>query len=145
MFNMNYQEYEICEPNTKETEELDDKLLEEIRKIKPFTLNEAFVPINICAKKNGELAGGVLAYAVMWDILYIDTVWVREDCRNMGLAKYLLDDVNKRAVKLGCRISHLSTFDFQAPLFYKKLGYIKFGEIDYGHTKEQFYYKQLKS
>ncbi|MDE7454504.1 MAG: GNAT family N-acetyltransferase [Clostridia bacterium] len=135
--------YEICIPTSDEAELLDGKLIEEIQKVKPFTLNQAFVPINICAKQNGEIVSGVLAYAVMWDILYIDTVWTREDCRKKGLASRLIKEVEKRALELGCKIVRLSTYDFQAPLFYKKLGYTKFGEIDYGHTKEHFYYKRI--
>lgn len=111
--------------------------------MKPITQKAAFVPINVCAKFNEELVGGVLAYAVMWDILYIDTVWTREDHRGQGIASCLMREVEKRAVELGCNVAHLSTYDFQAPRLYKKLGYTKFGEIDYGHCKEIFYYKPL--
>ena len=67
-------EYEIILPTEEEAQAIDGKLLEEIQKVKPFTLNRAFVPVNVCAKKDGEVIGGVLAYVVMWDILYIDTV-----------------------------------------------------------------------
>lgn len=137
-------EFEICIPTAEEAEIIDGKLLEEIQKVKPFTQKEAFVPINVCAKKNGEIIAGVLAYAVMWDILYVDTVWTREDCRGKGIASKLINETEIRAAAIGCQMSHLSTFDFQAPLFYEKLGYVKFGEIDYGHTKEQFYYKRIK-
>lgn len=136
--------YEIYIPTSDEAEMIDDKLLEEIQKVKPFTLNQAFVPINICAKQNGEIISGVLAYAVMWDILYVDTVWTREDCRGKGLASHLIKMVERRAVEMGCKVARLSTYDFQAPKLYEKLGYIKFGEIDYGHTKERFYYKRIK-
>lgn len=142
---MKYKNYEISIPSREEAETLDDNLLEEIQKVKPFTLKEAFVPIQLCAKANGELVCGVLAYAVMWDILYVDTVWTRKDFRNKGLACRLLDEVEKRAIEMGCRTAHLSTYDFQAPLFYEKLGYIKFGEIDYKHSKELFYFKKLRS
>jgi len=136
--------YEIGVPTADEAETLDNKLLEEIQKVKPFTQSAAFVPLNLCAKSNGEIIGGVLAYAVMWDILYVDTVWVRQDCRGQGVASNLLAEVEKRAAAMGCNTAHLSTYDFQAPEFYKKLGYTKFGEIDYGHAKEIFYYKKIK-
>lgn len=77
--------YEICIPTEEEAETLDDKLLQEIQKIKPITQKSAFVPINVCAKSNGELIGGVLAYAVMWDILYIDTVGRARIAADKGL------------------------------------------------------------
>ena len=136
--------YDILVPSSDESEMIDGKLLEEIQKAKPFTFNQAFVPVNLCAKKDGEIICGVLAYAVMWDILYIDTVWTREDCRGLGIASRLLRAVEDKAASMGCKTAHLSTFDFQAPKFYEKLSYIKFGEIDYGHCKESYYYKKLR-
>lgn len=137
--------YDICIPTSDEAEMLDGKLLEEIQKIKPITQKEAFIPVNVCAKINGEVIGGVLAYAVMWDILYIDTVWTREDCRGRGIASRLICEAENRAKEMGCNVAHLSTYDFQAPRFYEKLGYVKFGSIDYGHAAEYFYYKNLRS
>ncbi|MCM1289552.1 MAG: GNAT family N-acetyltransferase [Corallococcus sp.] len=136
--------YEICVPDSDEAEFLDDSLLQEIQKVKPFSFDKAFVPVNVCAKKDGEIVGGVLAYAVMWDILYIDTVWTRKDCRGNGIASRLLAEAERRASEIGCKTAHLSTYDFQAPAFYEKLRYVKFGEIDYGEVKEIFYYKRIK-
>ncbi len=141
---MTYLNYEIGVPDSDEADALDEALLEEIQKTHPFTLDKPFVPLNICARLDGQIVGGVLAYAVMWDILYIDTVWVRVDCRNKGLASYMLAEAEERAAKMGCKTAHLSTYDFQAPYFYLKCGYEKFGEIDYGHSKEIFYYKKIK-
>lgn len=135
--------YEIIEPTSAEAETIDGNLLEEIRKVKPFALKEPFVPLNLCAKVNGDIVGGVLAYAVMWDILYIDTVWTKESYRGQGIAVRLLEQTEKRAAAMGCKTARLSTYDFQAPYLYEKTGYAKFGEIDYGHCKEFFYFKRL--
>lgn len=133
----------ITAPTEDEAQEIDGNLLKEIQKVKPFTLKEAFVPVNVCAKQDGKIIGGVLAYAVMWDILYIDTVWTRKEYRGKGIASALVGEAEKRAIETGCKIARLSTYDFQAPKFYERLSYKKFGEIDYGHTKEIFYYKKL--
>ena len=136
--------FEICIPTSEESEALDENLIEEICRAKPVELSQPFVPVNICAKINGEVVSGVLAYAVMWDILYVDTVWTKEDYRGQGIASKLLNEVENRAAKMGCKTSHLSTYSFQAPVFYEKLGYTQFGEIDYGYTKEHFYFKRIK-
>jgi len=45
---------------------------------------------------------------------------------------------------MGCRISHLDTFDFQAKGFYEKLGYTVFGVLEdcpEGHNR---YYMSKK-
>ena len=46
---------------------------------------------------------------------------------------------NRRALLLGCRSAHLDTFSFQAPDFYKKLGYRVFGAIDYPPDHRRFF------
>jgi ribosomal protein S18 acetylase RimI-like enzyme len=50
----------------------------------------------------------------------------------------LLQEAEAIAVKRGCHHSHLDTYSFQAPEFYEKQGYRRFGELpDYppGHTR----------
>ena len=47
--------YEIIEPTSEEAEAIDGNLLEEIRNVKPFALKEPFVPLNLCAKVNGDI------------------------------------------------------------------------------------------
>ena len=49
-----------------------------------------------------------------------------------------------RAFERGCHSAWVETFSFQAPGFYRKLGYEPFGELDYppGH-KRIFLHKRL--
>jgi GNAT superfamily N-acetyltransferase len=73
----------------------------------------------------------------VWHWLSIDTLWVLESFRGKGLGSALLDAVEQEARQRGCRWSNLNTFDFQAPGFYRKAGYVEFGRlVDYppGHT-----------
>ena len=89
-----------------------------------------YLPISRCIKEGNEVVGGILAQVYCWDVLGIDVLWVKEDCRNKGYATALIKDVEETAIKNGCKLSHLDTFDFQARGFYEKLGYTVFGILE---------------
>jgi GNAT superfamily N-acetyltransferase len=66
----------------------------------------------------------------------IKQVWVRADRRRAGLGSRLLAAMETEARTRGCRQVLLTTFDFQAPGFYARLGYEVAAELpDYpaGH------------
>ena len=93
---------------------------------------------------NQEIVGGVIG-ATYWDWLYIDLMWLREDIRRHGFGRRLLTLAEDEARQRGAKNVYLDTFSFQAPEFYKKLGYEVFGELkDFpvGHQR-YFLTKQL--
>ncbi|HEX3022104.1 MAG TPA: GNAT family N-acetyltransferase [Lachnospiraceae bacterium] len=139
-------EYRIVEPNETEADYIDDMLMMHNMESKPFTQEEAFVRINRCMKEeDGTVIGGILAYSVMWNILYIDTLWIDKAFRGKGLGTKLLKEVEMEALNLGCHIAHLDTFDFQGKDFYIKNGYSIFGTLEdspKGHS-EYFLMKKL--
>ena len=72
----------------------------------------------------GQIIGGCDAFR-MGELALLDVLWVAESRRGTGL--------------------ELNTFGFQAPGFYEKLGYRRFGAVEpavgeYGHY---FYVKEL--
>ncbi len=75
-----------------------------------------------------EIVGGVIG-VVYWDWLYVDLMWIEESLRGCGYGHQLLALLEDKARRLGARHSHLDTFSFQAPDFYKKHGYQVFGEL----------------
>ena len=94
--------------------------------------------------KNGKMAGGL--YAESWARwLEIKLLWLREDQRGKGFGKKLMRMAEKEGLKRRCRYVRLDTFSFQAPEFYKKLGYKVFGVLkDYpGEHKRYFLKKRL--
>jgi GNAT superfamily N-acetyltransferase len=74
------------------------------------------------------IAGGVLG-EIHWDWLYIDLMWVSESQRGCGHGQRLLEAIEEEARQRGAKNVYLDTFSFQAPDFYKKHGYIVFGEL----------------
>lgn len=133
-------------PDAAEEEELDDSLMVyNVRQVPP-TQEEPFFKICRCAKDaSGRLIGGVLACAVLWHVLHIETVWVEESWRGKGIAARLLAAVEEEAREKGCYLAQLDTYDFQAKPFYEKQGYQICGQLEdvpRGHT-QYFLYKKL--
>ena len=91
-----------------------------------------------------KIVGGL--YAESWaGWLEIKLLWFREELRGKGFGIKLMQLAEKEGVKLGCKYARLDTFSFQAPEFYKKLGYKVFGVLaNYpGEHKRYFLKKRL--
>lgn len=94
----------------------------------------------------GKIIGGIQA---MFDseAIYIEALWVEENCRNRGYGLQLLIVAEEEASKNGCTFSLVDTWDFQAEKFYLKNGYERIGELKnywHGHSK-LFLRKKLKN
>lgn len=62
--------------------------------------------------------------------LEIEVLWVQEAYRGQKIASRLLEVIENQAKDAGCQIVHLTTYSFQAPLFYQKQGYVICGEVN---------------
>jgi GNAT superfamily N-acetyltransferase len=94
--------------------------------------------------ESGEILGG-LHGRVFYRWLYIDLLSVPEQARRQGIGSTLMQMAEDLAREKGCIGVWLDTFDFQAPAFYRTLGYSELGQIaDYppGHTRF-FFQKRL--
>lgn len=94
-----------------------------------FEFNSAIVgedgyePLNIIEQDAaGNIIGGILG-GTYWGWMYIDILWVREDCRRKGLGSKLLIEAEKEAIRRDCHHVHVDTMSWQAPKFYEKHGY----------------------
>jgi GNAT superfamily N-acetyltransferase len=86
----------------------------------------------------GEIAGGVNGNYGSFGWLYINALWVREDLRGLGYGRQLMGLIEDEAVRHGIKNAFLNTMSFQAPEFYKKLGYTVCGELEdfpVGHSR----------
>lgn len=93
-------------------------------------------------RPDGTVAGGLSGYT-QWDWLYVDYLWLAEDMRGGGLGSDLLARAEAEALARGCRWSRLYTYDFQAPGFYERRGYVQWGVLeDYPPGHRQIWYRK---
>ncbi len=76
----------------------------------------------------GELVAGMHGWT--WGrVGFVKTLWVREANRRQGLGARLLAAAEGEARRRGCREMHLDAHSYQAPGFYRRLGYEEIGEL----------------
>jgi ribosomal protein S18 acetylase RimI-like enzyme len=76
---------------------------------------------------------------------YIQDVWIHQAWRGQGVGRQLLHAAEQEARARGCDHMVLSSYSFQAPGFYEKLGYGVFAVLDEHprHHREYYLHKRL--
>jgi ribosomal protein S18 acetylase RimI-like enzyme len=96
-----------------------------------------YKPLTITLRQGNEIIGGLTGSSWMnW--LYVDLLWIADKYRGKGHGRTLMKKAEAEARKRGIQNVYLVTFTFQAPGFYKKLGYREFGKLKNfppGHTR----------
>lgn len=89
----------------------------------------------------GHLIGGIQGRThQIPEWLEITIIWVAEDRRQQGLGTQLMKMAEEEAKARGCRYARLATSDYQAPEFYRKLGYRAYGVLENCPRGETGYY-----
>ncbi len=79
----------------------------------------------------GRLVGGLIGttHAIpYW--LSVSVVWVDEAVRRRGIGSELMRRAEEIARQRGCCYARLATSHYQAPDFYRRLGYREYGRLD---------------
>ncbi|MFC6464709.1 GNAT family N-acetyltransferase [Marinilactibacillus sp. GCM10026970] len=136
---------QITLASSQEIDQIESKLNDFNLNHKPLLQEKAFVPFQYSLTLEGALIGGIIAYASLYKIGYIDTLWIDETYRGKGYGRLLLEGIEQDLKTYGCQVVHLETFDFQGPSFYEKCGYQRFGELTYPNANliEYYYSKTL--
>jgi GNAT superfamily N-acetyltransferase len=75
--------------------------------------------------------------------LKIEFFWVHDDLRGQGYGSRLIATAEREAVARGCQQAVLDTHSFQAPDFYPKLGYVRYGLAeDWPLGHQQIYFQK---
>jgi hypothetical protein len=94
--------------------------------------------------RKGRLLGGLILQS-WWRESYVELLWLSARALGGALETRLGGEAERQARESGSRLIHLNTYSFQAPRFYEKLGYRRFGGIA-GSPKgasRHFYVKPL--
>ncbi len=135
--------YELAELTRDEAAEINERLERSDRKHVGYELGRR---IELGVKIDGKLVAGLLGCTTLFHILYVETVWVDEDCRRRGLGAALLREMERRAEAMGVNLIRLDTFDWQGYEFYKACGYEEVGRYTEPRDgfSEHFFIKRLK-
>jgi ribosomal protein S18 acetylase RimI-like enzyme len=88
------------------------------------------VQYSVVLKDENKKVHGMVMVSFLWNGMHIESLWVDEPMRNRGLGSKLMKMVENEAVKRGCTIAYTDTFTWQAPEFYKKIGYVLYGKLE---------------
>ncbi len=93
---------------------------------------------------SGRVVAGITG-AAYWGKLHIRILWVHPDYQSKGLGSRLMDWVEKRGRELRCTSALVDTMSFQAPAFYERRGYRRFGvsECYEGGASRYYFEKEL--
>ncbi len=87
------------------------------------------IPFGLVAYDGERLAGSVVG-KIFFDWLHLDLVWVEEGYRRCGVGRRLMEWSQAAAVKAGLSGIEVWTQSWQAPEFYRKIGYEEFAVLD---------------
>lgn len=92
-----------------------------------------------------RLLGGLILQSY-WRESYIELLWLSARARKARVGSKLIREAERRARRRGSRLIHLNTYSFQAPGFYEKQGYRRFGTISGSPRgkRRYFYVKRLR-
>jgi ribosomal protein S18 acetylase RimI-like enzyme len=85
--------------------------------------------LTVTLRQGRDIVGGLTGWTwAGW--LYVELLWIGEKYRGKGFGRSLMAEAEAEARKRGVENVFLSSFTFQAPKFYKKLGYREFGTLE---------------
>ena len=88
--------------------------------------------------ENKKIIGGCNG-AILHDWSYVDQLWISESLRGQGYGTQLMTIAEKYAKEKNSRFISVNTYDWEAPYFYKKLGfYVEFER--YNFDKDSIFY-----
>lgn len=96
----------------------------------PFVGENGYKPLSLVVRREagGEPVGGAYGWCYGgWFFLHY--FYLPEDLRGAGQGRALIARIEAEARARGCIGAWLDTFSFQAPGFYEKQGYTRFGTL----------------
>jgi GNAT superfamily N-acetyltransferase len=83
----------------------------------------------ITLRHRGSIVGGLIGQTY-FDWMFVAGLWIADEFRGKGFGAKVMKAAEKEAKRRGVKNVYVDTFSFQAPEFYRKLGYRKFGRLN---------------
>lgn len=119
--------FEFRAATAQETEYTARQLLEHSRNA--LGLNVDHKPFGLMAYDGDRLAGSVIG-KVFFNWIHIDLIWVENEYQRRGLGTKLMKMAAQKALETGIDGIEVWTQNWQAPDFYRKLGYDEFATLE---------------
>lgn len=103
--------------------------------------HQPWKPLAVFARDGERIVAG-LAGETYAGWLFIRYLWVSDELRGNGVGRRLMDAAEARALERGSHSAFVDTFSFQAPVFYRKLGYETFGELDWSPDFKRYFLRK---
>lgn len=108
-------------------EKLDEKLYDLIdEEFNKYAIKNGaicnYTPFNFIAKENDKVVGIITGHSYYKEVKISDFI-VLEEYRNNHIGSKLIKEVENYFINKGFENINLTTYEFQAPEFYKKCGY----------------------
>lgn len=127
----------------KSTSEQNDDLHQRLRAYNRHYMRD-FRDFSYHIEEDGRMIAGIVA-ASTFQTVEVEFLFVDEAFRGQGLGSALLRKVEEEARAVGMEHVLLNTYSFQAPDFYRKMGYAQLFAIDpcLGEYAQHFFWKDL--
>lgn len=90
--------------------------------------NIATLDVLVRDDNNGKPVDGLLGHT-LFGLFFLDLFYMPEELRGAGLGNRIMALAENKAQRHGCSAAFVYTVPFQAPGFYERHGYHRFGEI----------------
>ena len=87
-----------------------------------------FIALAVRDPETGKTVGGLTA-RIAYSRMFVELLYLPETLRGQGIGGELIGRAEAVAREAGCTGIWLDTFSFQAPDFYRRLGYAEFGSL----------------
>ncbi len=106
--------------------------------------NENYEPIAVVLRdETGDIVGGLWAQ-LYFDWAFIELLFVPESLRGADFGSKLIREAEEIIKAKGAVGIWLDTFSFQAPGFYERQGYERFGTLEnYPRGMKRFFYRKI--
>lgn len=117
-------------PTEREANLIRERLDETCRIQTNGEYDEPGIEINLVLRDpQGTVVGGVNA-STMLRVMHLEVLWVAEEYRRLGHGRDLVLEAERIGFEKGCITSQTWSLSFQAPGFYRKIGYEVLGVYD---------------